>query len=157
MDFLADLCTGQGLNPRRHWSDWRPNMKVFMLSMLLNVLHVCFQAANAIAQVAYCHSSVCRIGTWDEISMIPISTPQAHPKFASASAALVPQFVGFSCCAVAVYFFTKCTDRFFLCFEGCAFVTLGSRQCAQNAIRSLHHSRTLEVSCFCQLSFQVVL
>jgi len=29
---------------------------------------------------------------------------------------------------------------------GCAFVTLSSRQCAQNAIRSLHHSRTLEVS-----------
>jgi len=33
------------------------------------------------------------------------------------------------------------------CVTGCAFVTLSSRQCAQNAIRSLHHSRTLEVSC----------
>lgn len=32
------------------------------------------------------------------------------------------------------------------CATGCAFVTLSSRQCAQNAIRSLHHSRTLEVS-----------
>lgn len=28
--------------------------------------------------------------------------------------------------------------------RGCAFVTLSSRQCAQNAIRNLHHSRTLE-------------
>jgi CUG-BP- and ETR3-like factor len=28
--------------------------------------------------------------------------------------------------------------------KGCAFITFASRQCAQNAIRNLHHSRTLE-------------
>jgi len=39
---------------------------------------------------------------------------------------------------------------------GCAFVTLSSRQCAQNAIRSLHHSRTLEVSCCCLFGLIIV-
>ncbi|BFZ25122.1 hypothetical protein BsWGS_28163 [Bradybaena similaris] len=28
--------------------------------------------------------------------------------------------------------------------KGCAFVTFGSRQCAQNAIKSMHHSQTME-------------
>ncbi len=33
-----------------------------------------------------------------------------------------------------------------LSFVGCAFVTYANRQCAQNAIKSMHHSQTMEVS-----------
>jgi RNA recognition motif-containing protein len=31
------------------------------------------------------------------------------------------------------------------CFEGCAFVTFQKRQCALNAIKSMHQSQTMEV------------
>ena len=34
---------------------------------------------------------------------------------------------------------------YFLYFSGCAFVTYLNRQSAQNAIKSLHHSQTMEV------------
>ena len=30
--------------------------------------------------------------------------------------------------------------------KGCAFVTFQTRACAQNAIKSMHHSQTMEVS-----------
>ena len=32
-----------------------------------------------------------------------------------------------------------------VCLAGCAFVTFASRQCALNAIKNMHHSRTMEV------------
>lgn len=31
------------------------------------------------------------------------------------------------------------------CLAGCAFVTFANRQCAMNAIKSMHHSQTMEV------------
>ena len=34
---------------------------------------------------------------------------------------------------------------YFLSFAGCAFVTYANKQCALNAVKSMHHSQTMEV------------
>lgn len=38
-----------------------------------------------------------------------------------------------------------CFYAVFLLRLGCAFVTFVNRQCAQNAIKAMHHSQTMEV------------
>ena len=35
----------------------------------------------------------------------------------------------------------------FMCVAGCAFITFSSKQCAMNAIKAMHHSQTMEVTC----------
>lgn len=45
----------------------------------------------------------------------------------------------------------------FILFIGCAFVTFGTRQCAQNAIKSMHHSQTMEVSLLQNTSFVAII
>ncbi len=42
----------------------------------------------------------------------------------------------------------------FILYSGCAFVTFQKRQCALNAIKSMHQSQTMEVRDFISIDYE---
>lgn len=78
--------------------------------------------------------------------LLPSRICQFFPPFPPRSIFSIASRSGFQSCSINFVYSQQCVNCFWRVFLGCAFVTYTSKQCAINAIRTMHQSHTMEVS-----------